>query len=77
MNEKALRSSEGGGDGEAGVPSARAEVPILPRATAGREWRQARLRWLIPWDQVAPLTGSVQIQCLAEHPAPRIKPLFG
>ena len=66
-----------GGDGEAAVPSARAEMPILPRPTTGREWRRARLRWLIPWDQVPPLAGSVQIQCLAERPGPRIKPLFG
>lgn len=31
MNEKALGSSEGSGGREASVPSALAEMPILPR----------------------------------------------
>ena len=76
VNEKALWSSEGSGDREASVPSALAEMPILPRPAAGRGWRRAGQRWLILWDRVAPPAGSVRIQCLAERPAPRSKPLW-
>lgn len=68
MNEKALGSSEGSGDREASVPSALAEMPILPRPAVGRGWRRAGQRWLILWDQVAPPAGSVQFSVWLNTP---------